>query len=250
MDGPFNGLHIVGCTIKDTMADGINLHGGATNCTIESNHIRNTGDDAVALWSQKVIAADAGTVITDNRIQLPILANGIAVYGGSDQTLTDNYVADAIQQGGGIHFGNRFASVPLSGTHVASGNTLIRASGIDENWKFGIGAIWFYALEGNQDAVVEVTNTLIKDCPTEAIQFIGKDVTNVKFKNVSIDTVGTFALQLQTGGGASFQDVVATNVGYFGQYDCGVNFKITDLGGNSGWNTTHCGFPPAHLPAP
>ena len=61
--------------------------GGVTNCTIEHNYLRNTGDDSIAMWSQASIGADEGNTIAHNTVQLPILANGIAVYGGISHQL-------------------------------------------------------------------------------------------------------------------------------------------------------------------
>jgi hypothetical protein len=228
--------------------------GGVTNCTIEHNYLRNTGDDSIAMWSQASIGADEGNTIAHNTVQLPILANGIAVYGGISHQLLSNSVADTIQQGGGIHFGARFASTPLAGTHSVIGNTLTRCGDLDENWRFGIGALWFYAQEKAMNAAVQVKGLLVQDSPYEAIQFIGQDVTDVAFEDVRVINVGTFVLQLQANSGsASFRNVTATGVGYFGQYYCGTagTFSIQLEGSlNSGFNTTHCGFPPAPPPAP
>ena len=62
--------------------------------------------------------------------------------------------------------------------------------------------------------------------------------------SVTVTNVGTFVLQYQSAGDGTASDVRATGVGYYGQYNCGAGFRMADGGGNSGWNTTHCGFPP------
>ncbi len=124
-------------------------------------------------------------------------------------------------------------------------NGVVRAGCLDPDWLFGVGAVWFYALDEDMTGEINVSSTTIADSPYEAIHFIGSSVTNVAFDNINITNVGTFVFQLQCGGQASVSDVVASGVGYYGQYNCGVSFVIDYEGeGNDGWNTTHCGFPP------
>ncbi len=73
----------------------------------------NTGDDGLALWSSG--AADSGDAFSHDTVELPILANNFAIYGGHDNTITEDYGTDTITQGGGIQVGNRFAmAVPLA----------------------------------------------------------------------------------------------------------------------------------------
>ena len=106
MDGPMTNLTFSGMRIRDTTADGINLHGGVTNSTVTNSNIRNTGDDGIALWADSSIGADSGDTISNNTVQLQQLANGIAVYGGNNNTVTGNLVEDTgITQGGGIPVG-------------------------------------------------------------------------------------------------------------------------------------------------
>ncbi|MFB7509139.1 glycosyl hydrolase family 28-related protein, partial [Streptomyces broussonetiae] len=102
MDGPMDGLTFSGMRIRDTTADGINFHGGVTNSKVTGSDIRNTGDDGIATWADAGIGADAGDTVSDNTVQLQMLANGIAIYGGHDNTVSGNLVQDTgITQGGG-----------------------------------------------------------------------------------------------------------------------------------------------------
>ena len=57
-----------------------------------------------------------------------------------------------------------------------------------------------------------MTNALIEQSPFEAIQWVEGTVTGVNLNNVSIVGTGTFALQEQTGGAATFTNVTATGV--------------------------------------
>jgi hypothetical protein len=242
LDGPMQSLLVTGVTIRGTTADGINFHRGVEGSVVEYTTVRNTGDDGLAMWSDGV--PDANCTFRFNTVQVPVLANAIAVYGGADNAVVGNAVADSVTQGGGLHVGNRFGAVPLSGTTTLSANLVTRCGCLDPNWHFGVGAVWLYALDEPMTGAVLVADTVLADSPYEALQFIGSSVTGVVLSNVTVGGVGTFVLQLQSRGSASATGVVATGVGFFGVYDCGAGFTLQDGGGNSGWSTTHCGFPP------
>jgi Pectate lyase superfamily protein/F5/8 type C domain/Abnormal spindle-like microcephaly-assoc'd, ASPM-SPD-2-Hydin len=259
MDGPMTGLTFSGMRIRDTTADGINLHGGVTSSTVTDSDIRNTGDDGIALWADASIGADAQDTISDNTVQLQQLANGIAVYGGNNNTVNGNLVVDTgINQGGGITVAQRFTSTPLGLTTV-SNNTMIRDGDLDPNWLFGVGALWFDDDQGpNITGPINVSNALIEQSPFEGIQWVEGTISGVNLSNVSIVGTGTFALQEQTGGAATATNVTATgvaqaNAGNAPSYSCeGSSFAITDGGGNSGITPTQCnGWPaPVYPPYP
>ena len=247
MDGPMTGLTFSGMRIRDTTADGINFHGGVTNSTVTNSDLRNTGDDGIATWADSALGADANDTISNNTVQLQILANGIAIYGGHDNTVSGNLVQDSgIAQGGGIHVGQRFTSTPV-GTTTISNNTLIRNGDLDPNWQFGVGSLWFDGSQGAITGPINVTNALIEQSPYEAIQWVEGTISGVNLNNVTIAGVGTFAFQEQTGGTASATNVVATGVPQSPpSSSCeGANFTIADHGGNSGFAPTQCGAFPA-----
>src|SRR5260370_8217216 len=99
--------------IRDPTADGVNFHGGVTNSTVTNSDIRNTGDDGIATWADSGIGADANDTISNNTVQLQMLANGIAIYGGPDNTVTGNLVDDTgTTQGSGNQVGQPFSSTP------------------------------------------------------------------------------------------------------------------------------------------
>ncbi|MDQ1485068.1 MAG: hypothetical protein QOJ62_761, partial [Actinomycetota bacterium] len=242
MDGPMDALTFSGMRIRNTTADGINFHGAVTNSTVTNSDLRNLGDDGLATWADSGIGADAFDTFSNNTVQYPILANGIAIYGGHDNTVTGNRVVDAgLAQGGGIHVGQRFTSTQVGKTTI-SNNTMIRDGSLDPNWQFGVGALWFDGSQGNFAGPVNVTNALIQQSPYEAVQWVEGTVSNVNLNNVTIQGAGTFALQEQTGGTATFTNVVATGVAQNPpSYNCeGGNFVITDGGGNSGITPTSC----------
>ena len=248
MDGPMTNLTFSGMRIRDTFADGINLHGGVTNSTITNSNIRNTGDDGLALWADSALGADSGDTISNNTVQSANFANGIGAYGGNNNTISGNLVEDSgLIQGGGITVAQRFSSTPV-GLYTVSNNTMIRDGQLDPNWQFGVGALWFDGSQGTVTGPINVTNALIEQSPYEAIQWVEGTVNGVNLNNVSIVGTGTFALQEQTGGSATFTNVTATGVaqangsqGDVPSYNCeGNSFVVTDGGGNSGINPANC----------
>ena len=199
LDGPMNNLKITNNVIVDQIADGINFHTGVTNSVASNNFIRNTGDDAMAMWSEKT--EDANDTYDHNTVQTPVLANGIAVYGGTDNTVSNNLIADPIREGSGIQLGSRFGSEAFTGHAWITNNTTVRAGTFELNWNIGLGAIWIYALEKDINADIEVVGDNFLDSTYNAIMLVSdfpvKDlysITNVHFKDIKVDGTGTSVL--------------------------------------------------------
>ncbi|GAA3548755.1 discoidin domain-containing protein [Amycolatopsis ultiminotia] len=246
MNGASSDLTIENNRILDTQADGVNFDGAVTKSKLHNNYLRNNGDDALALWSNG--QADSGNTISDNTVVQPNLANGIALYGGSDNTVSGNLVQDTNALGGGYLVANRFDSVPLSGTITLSGNTALRAGALDPNWEFGVGALWFDARDQAISGVtIKVNDFTATDSPYEAIQFIdgngaGKEVGGITIDGVTVKGAGTFVAQSQTQGSVSISNLTASDVGVTGTYNCpfpSSTPKMTFTGsGNTGWTGT------------
>jgi hypothetical protein len=234
--------------IQDTLADGINFDGGVTNSSVRNSFLRNTQDDGLAMWSS---TNDSSDTFDHNTVDSPGLANNIALYGGSDNSVTNNLVQDTVTRGGGIHVGNRFGAVALAGTTTISGNKLVRTGQFDPGWDYGVGAMWFFALDSAMTGTINVSGNEIDSSPYEAYQFEGtleggKPISGVHISNDTVNGVGTYVFQNQTSGSASVSGVTATNVGVGGVEDCGSGFALTLGSGNTGWSSTPtCGFPGA-----
>lgn len=245
MDGPMDHFTIRNSRILDQTADGVNFHTGVTNSTVSNTFLRNTGDDGLASWPERV--PNVNDSFSHNTMVLPILANNIVTYGGRDFTISDNVMADTITNGGGLHIANRYPGVnsgsgtAVAGTVTAARNTLIRTGNSDFNWNFGVGAIWFDGLnEPIAGATVNVTDTDILDSSYEAIQTIEGAVSGINLTNVNINGAGTYAVQAQANAAMKFTNVTARNIAQAATpvHNCvGSGFVITDGGGNSGWNT-------------
>jgi hypothetical protein len=246
-DGPMSNLKITNNVIADQIADGLNFHTGVTNSVVSNNFIRNTGDDGLAMWSEKV--ADVNDTFDHNTVQTPVLANGIAIYGGTDNTVSNNLIADPIREGSALHAGSRFGAEAFTGHLWFTGNTTVRAGTYELNWNIGLGAIWLYALEKDMSADIEVAGDNFLDNTYNAIMEVAdfpvKDlysITNVHYKDIKVDGTGTSVLSARVAGGATFSNVDARNVGAVGINNCGSfhftpagsEFTVTDLGGNDG----------------
>ena len=244
------------CTVENTViestdADGLNFNGNATSCTVKNNFIRNTGDDGLAIWSYP--SADSNITFANNTIVQPSLANGIADYGGSDNTISNNVIADTNALGSGLAISNeQFLSpfTPLSGTITVSGNYLIRTGAYNPNWSHPMGAVRFDAYDSAfSNVTVNYSGGAILDSPYEPFEFVsgsgnGYTVSGVNVSNVSVQNMGTVAMQAETAGSGSFSGVTASGVGVPGAYNDAYPsstsgaFTFNQDSGNSGWSTT------------
>ncbi|MDH6565304.1 hypothetical protein M2160_000325 [Streptomyces sp. SAI-117] len=270
-DGPMRDLRVSDNVIVDQIADALNFHTGVTGSRVHNNFVRNSGDDGLAMWSQTT--ADTGNTFSRNTVQSPTLANGIAVYGGRDNTVSGNLVADPVREGSALHAGSRFGSEPFGGYLRFQDNTTVRAGTLDLNWRIGLGALWFYALDRSIDADIRVTGDHYLDSTHNAIMLVSEygvkdlyDIPAVHFKDIRVDGTGNSVVSARTKGSATFENVDARNVGAVGVNNCGSfnfpasgsEFTLTDLGGNDGgwladWllpNTITCDDRPPVVPPP
>ncbi|TNH23421.1 mycodextranase, partial [Micromonospora orduensis] len=252
MDGPMDNFTIRNSRILDQTADGVNFHTGVTNSTVTNTFVRNSGDDALAMWAQNV--PNVNNSFTHNTVGVTLLANHLVSYGGRDIKITDNVTADSLTNGGGIHVANRYPGVQgatgVQGTWTIARNTLIRNGNSDYNWNFGVGAIWFSALnEAFQNPTINITDTDILDSSYAALHWIEGQTSGINLSNVRIDGAGTYALQVQAPSQVSFTNVRASNIAQSNPiHNCvGGGFQITQGAGNSGWYTPtpYCGPWPA-----
>ncbi|MFC0505568.1 glycosyl hydrolase family 28-related protein [Micromonospora costi] len=271
LDGPMRNVRITNTMIVDQIADAVNFHTGVTDSLVAHTFVRNTGDDGLAMWSETT--ANARNRFDHNTVQSPVLANGIAIYGGTDTTVSNNLVADPVREGSAIQVGSRFGAEPFTGHLRITGNTTARAGTWELNWKIGLGAIWFYALDRSIDARIEVVGDAYLDNTYNAIMLVSEwavkdlySISDVHFRDVRVDGTGTSVVSARTAGSASFENVDARHVGAVGVNNCGSfhftpagsEFTLADLGGNDGgwladWqlpNTITCDDRPPVVPPP
>ncbi|WP_438302841.1 discoidin domain-containing protein [Streptomyces sp. HUAS TT11] len=235
--------------ILDTTADGLNLNGSAKGVRVRNNFLRNQGDDSLAMWS--LYAPDSNSSFENNTISQPNLANGIAIYGGTDIAVRNNLISDTNALGSGIAISNqKFLDPfnPLAGTITVDGNTLVRTGAMNPNWNHPMSALRVDSYDSAINATVAITDTTITDSPYSAFEFVsgggqGYPVRNVTVDGATVRNTGTVVIQAEAQGAAVFRNVTASGVGSAGIYNCPYpsgsgSFALTDAGGNSGWNST------------
>ncbi|MFI6623061.1 discoidin domain-containing protein [Streptomyces sp. NPDC050528] len=235
--------------ILDTTADGLNLNGNAHGVIVRNNFLRDQGDDSLAMWSLN--SPDTNSSFENNTISQPNLANGIAIYGGTNIAVRNNLVSDTNALGSGIAISNqKFLDPfsPLAGTITVDGNTLVRTGAINPNWGHPMGALRVDSYDSAVNATVTITNTTITNSPYSAFEFVsggghGYSTGNVSVSGATVQNAGTVVVQAEAQGSAKFSNVQATGVGAAGIYNCPYPsgsgaFTLTDGGGNSGWSST------------
>ncbi len=234
-DNGTDGLYVVGSRIRDTYADGVNLHGNVRNTRIDQSSVRNTGDDALAMWSDG--AAVTNSAFTYNTLQLPMLANTAAIYGGNGNRITDNLMYDTVTASAGITVGTRFNPVPLSGTTVVARNTLTRTGGFEPNWGSQLGALWIYADTADITAPIQVTDTTITDSTYQGLLMSwGRTITGTTFDNVTIANAGTYGIVIDNiSGSATFSNTRVSGAASGGLNNTSGTFTVIRGPGNSGF---------------
>jgi len=237
--------------VLDTDADGLNLNGNATGVTATDDLVRNTGDDGLAIWSYP--AMDSHDTFSRDTVEQTNLANGIAEYGGTDNTITHDVIADTNALGSGLTISNEQFAAPgfttLGGTITVSHNTVLRAGAMNPNWGHPMSAVqidaYDYAISG---VAIDLHDTRVIDSPYSAFELVSGDGTGLPIGGLTIDgatvqNVGTVVFQAETAGTAEVSHVQATGVGVAGtvqdQYPPATPAFTFDLGpGNSGWSLT------------
>ena len=190
--GPGDGLEFSGMRIRNTYADGINFANGTRNSTVFDSSFRNTGDDALAVWSSRYVkdtSVDIGhdNHFRNNTIQLPWRANGIAIYGGYGNTIENNIISDTMNYPG-IMLATDHDPLPFSGQTLIANNALYRTGGAFWGEDQEFGAVTIFAAAQDIPGVT-IRDTDIHDSTYDGIQFKGGGgaMPGVQIKDVRID---------------------------------------------------------------
>ncbi|MFF2814456.1 carbohydrate-binding protein [Kitasatospora cineracea] len=232
INAPTKGLQATGLRIRDTYADGVNLHGAVDSTVVSDSSIRGTGDDALAMWSDG--AAVTNSAFRHNTVQLPTLANGAAVYGGSGNSVEDNLISDTVTAGAGITVSSRFGQ-PFTGTTTVSGNLLRRTGSLEVNWNSRLGAIWIYADQSDLTRPVVLNDNTVQDSTYSALLLSWqKQVADLRVDGLVIDRTGHHGIEVNAGGQGTF-----ANTRISGTADAPLNvtggFTVQRGTGNTGW---------------
>jgi hypothetical protein len=236
--GATNGLIITGSRFRDLFADGVTFAGGTTNSIVENSHFRNTGDDALASWSQSQAGpANTNNVFRFNTVQVPWRANCFAVYGGQDNKVEDNLCSDVVSYPG-ILVAQSFDSTRFGGVTSIQRNTLTRAGGsmyFREN-----GALKIWAEQGPIAGQVLVRDLLIESPTYAGIELDGSQPINaLRVEHATISTAGTYGIAVESAvaGQATFSNVQVSGAAKGGLRNDAPSwhFKLVREAGNSGW---------------
>ncbi|GAA3595244.1 CBM35 domain-containing protein [Kribbella ginsengisoli] len=234
-----NGLYVAGVRIRDMFADGVNLNtfsgdgSAVSNSRVDQSVFRNTGDDALAMWSFN--SAVANCAFTFNTATLPALANTAAIYGGNGNRIEDNLFSDTVYTASGITISTWHSAQPFSGTTSVQRNTITRAGGFNTDWNSSQGGLWIYAEAREITAPVLIKDVDIIDSTYQGILMSWqKNVTNLTFDHVKVQTTGTYGIDLQVAGSATFNYVTVSGTGSGGLNNA-FGYTLIRGPGNSGF---------------
>jgi hypothetical protein len=221
---------------RSLFADGVNFWAGTSNSVCENNHMRGTGDDSFAAWSDSLNSSkpDANNYFRHNYVQAPWKANCFGIYGGSSNHVEDNVCADTVQYPG-ILVSRQFDSLPFSGTTRFDRNTLIRAGGYTYGQPHG--AFKFHADQGPVSGIVVDGLTVVSPSyfafhVQGNAQLSGVTVQNVQVTNPA---GGVFLINAGANGSLTAMNLVASGSPQGVQSGAGGAFVIARGSGNSGW---------------
>ncbi|MDB4982874.1 MAG: hypothetical protein JWM82_3626, partial [Myxococcales bacterium] len=233
IDGPTDGLYVVGMRIRDTFADGVNIHKGTHGTRFDQSHVRNTGDDGLAMFSEG--QSVTGCAFTFDTVTLPMLANDVGLYGGTDNRVEDNLLSDTVNASAGIAVSTRFSPVPFAGTTSVQRNTLTRTGGYEHNWMTAFGAIWLYADSAALAAPVLIKDVDVVDSSYQGLLLSGGNaIGQVTFDGVHVTGAGSYGIDLSTTGSATFQNVTVSGAS-MGALNNPGGYTLVRGAGNSGF---------------
>ena len=200
-------MRVQGCRIRNVMADGLNFCDCTSRSVVEQCHLRNTGDDALATWSPTGSWSSRKPCVQNsflnNTIELPWLANGIGIYGGTDHLAARNKIVGTVFSGGGILVSSGFEAVPFAGTIRIEDNTVADAGG---DYYIGetVGGLWIHAKDSDIDAAISVSGLRIARSRNSAITINGpKMVRRVDLGDVEIDGAGEYGIDIKANASGS-----------------------------------------------
>ncbi|MFD6419341.1 glycosyl hydrolase family 28-related protein [Streptomyces sp. NPDC060194] len=229
---PTDGLRASDLRIRNTYADGVNLRGSVRDTVVSNSSIRGTGDDGLAMWSDP--GAVTNSAFRNNTVQLPVLANGAAVYGGSGNSVENNLISDTVVAAAGIAVSSRFGE-PFSGTTTVSGNVLRRTGSLEVNWNAKLGAIWVYADRSELTRPVVLTNNTVEDSTYSGLLVsYQKNVADLRVNGLTVDRTGHHGIEINAAGRGTFDNTRVSGTAAAALNVTG-GFTVQRGAGNSGW---------------
>ena len=119
--------------IKNTWADGINVHGNGSGVVYERNFLRGTGDDALAIFSNAAEKVNLvkNIKIKNNNVSAVWFASGITIWGADKVEINNNLVRDS-GTGAGIALNSWGWDTPATSNAWIRNNRVERCGNINE----------------------------------------------------------------------------------------------------------------------
>jgi len=200
-------MRVQSCRIRNTMADGLNFCDGTSFSVVDQCHLRNTGDDALATWSPNGSWSSQQPCVqnefVNNTIEMPWLANGIAVYGGTGHLVAHNKITGGVFSNSGILISSGFESIPFAGTIRIEDNSITDTGGdcyIGET----VGGLWIHAKDSDITAPIEISGLRITDSRKSGITIHGpRKALNINFRNIEINGTEEYGIEVKPSAGGS-----------------------------------------------
>jgi hypothetical protein len=187
------GLVVEDCRFRNTIADGINVCVGMQGTVVTNCTARGTGDDGFAIWPASYRSATyppGQNVIRNCTAETPFLANGAAIYGGSDNRIEDSVFRDTTY-GCGVLISTTFdVSHPFGGTTAVERSDLVRCGGYDPGFTWR--AALQFCLQRSGISGVAITDLAISNSISDGVSVIygAGGLSNATMANVKIGSFG------------------------------------------------------------
>lgn len=182
-----DGTKIVNCRIRNNLADGVNFCQGTSNAAVYNCSIRNNGDDGLAMWNNNYRSKkdETGNIFAYNTIDFIWRAGAIAIYGGDNHKIYNNYIRDTTMSSG-IHLNTTFDGYKFSKTKAIyfENNVLIKSGCQKDSWGGTLASI---DIQGDVKNIVFNSNSIYEPqaAPTRTV-----NNANIVFNNTNIYSGG------------------------------------------------------------
>jgi hypothetical protein len=165
------GLIVDSCRFRDTIADGINLCVGMQSTIVTNCSTRGTGDDCFPIWPATYTQQSyvpGSNLITHCTGELPFLANGGAIYGGTGNVIQDCLFQD-ITYGCGVLISTTF---PVGGNVFRGTNAVQRCDLIRCGEDDSSGSALQICMNPAGITGIEISNVNIVDSISDGMSII------------------------------------------------------------------------------
>ena len=237
IDSGTRGLTVTGMRIRDTFADGVNIHADVQDTSVSQSVIRNTGDDGLAMFSEGSPVTRSSFV--NDTVQLPLLGNGIGIYGGNSNSAQNDTVTDTVYADAGLAVSTRFSPVPFSGTTTVTGVTLTRTGGYEPVAGKNLSGLLVLADTADITAPIAISYVDIDDSTHDAILLRGSSsgrvISGLTLDHVTVATAAGYGVHTDTVSGSATLSYVTVSGAASGGLANPGGYTLNRGAGNTGW---------------